>query len=145
MANGQQIAEQNFATFVAWLASKSVDEFRAMASRGVLSRKEIARECGFAQSALTQNPRIKAALKVKEDELRAGGVLPPLAPKVPDAEGELPLRESGRRRASMNADRMNRLELANAALRAENDELKRKLERYVLLDEALANTGRLLR
>lgn len=145
MANGQQIAGQNFATFVAWLASKSVDEFRAMASRGVLSRKEIAKECGFAQSALTQNPRIKAALKTKEDDLRAGGVLPPLAPKVSDAEGELPLRETGRQRASMNADRLNRLELDNAALRAENDELKRKLERYALLDEALANTGRLLR
>ena len=97
MANGQQIAGQNFATFVAWLASKSIDEFRAMTSRGVLSRKEIAKECGFAQSALTQNPRIKAALKAKEDELRAGGVLPSLAPKVSDAEGELPLRESGRR------------------------------------------------
>lgn len=145
MANGQQIAEQNFTAFVAWLASKSEKEFRAMASRGVLSRKEIAKECGFAQSALSQNPRIKGALKAKEDALRVSGVLPPLAPKADEPGGELPLRETGRQRAPMNAERLNRLELDNAVLRAENEELKRKLEKYVLLDEALATTGRLLR
>ncbi|NPT60052.1 VPA1267 family protein [Paraburkholderia elongata] len=145
MANGQQIAEQNFSAFVAWLASKTESEFRAMASRGVLSRKEIAKECGFAQSALSQNPRIKDALKAKEDALRDAGVLPPLAPKSDESGGELPLRETGRQRASVNAERLNRLELDNAALRAENEELKRKLEQYALLDEALATTGRLLR
>ncbi|KAA1014927.1 hypothetical protein FVF58_03105 [Paraburkholderia panacisoli] len=145
MANGQQIAEQNLVAFEAWLATKTENEFRAMASRGVLSRKEIAKECGFAQSALSQNPRIKAVLKAKEDELRAAGVLPPLAQKTVEAEGELPLREAGRQRASMNTERLNRLELDNAALRAENEALKRKLEKYTLLDEALATTGRLLR
>lgn len=145
MANGQQIAEQNFVMFVAWLASKSVDEFRAMASRGVLSRKEIATECGFAQSALSQNPRIKATLKAKEDELRVAGVLPPLAQKPAEAEGVLPMREPGRQRQAMAAERLSRLELDNAMLRAENEELKRKLEKYALLDEALATTGRILR
>jgi hypothetical protein len=145
MANGQQIAEQNFTTFLAWLASKSRSEFRAMVSRGVLSRKEIAKECGFAQSALSQNPRIKGALKAKEDELRDAGLLPPIALKADEPKGELPLRETGRQRASVNAERLSRLELDNAALRAENEELKRKLEKYVLLDEALATTGRLLR
>ncbi len=42
MASGQQLAEVNYNTFVAWAASKTDDDFRAMTSRGVLSRKEIA-------------------------------------------------------------------------------------------------------
>jgi hypothetical protein len=67
MASGQQLAEQNVAAFAAWVASKTDDDFRAMANRGVLSRKEVAKECGFAKSALDQNPRIKAA------SARAGG------------------------------------------------------------------------
>jgi hypothetical protein len=146
MANGQQIAAQNYDVFTTWLGSKSIDEFRAMVSRGVLSRKEIAKECGFALSALTQNPRIKASLKAKEDELRDAGVLPPLAPKPDGDVASKPImREVGRQRAAMNTERLNRLEQDNAALRAENEELKRKLERYSLIDEALAATGRLLR
>ena len=63
MASGQQLSEQNVKTFASWVSSKVDDDFRAMASRGVLSRKEIAAECGFAKSALYQNPRIKAALR----------------------------------------------------------------------------------
>jgi hypothetical protein len=66
MANGKQIAEQNFQIFQTWIASKADSGFRQMVSRGVLSRKEIAKECGFAKSALDQNPRIKAALTGKE-------------------------------------------------------------------------------
>jgi regulator of replication initiation timing len=40
---------------------------------------------------------------------------------------------------------LKRLEQENASLRAENDELKRQLERYVVLQEALSLTGRLPR
>ena len=66
MASGQQLSEQNFLVFNTWLASKTDGEFRQLASRGVLSRKEIAIECGFSKSVLDQNPRIKALLKDKE-------------------------------------------------------------------------------
>lgn len=52
MASGRQLAEQNVATFAAWVASKNDHDFRAMVSRGVLSRTEVAKECGFAKSAL---------------------------------------------------------------------------------------------
>ena len=38
MASGRQIAEQNAKLFAAWAASKTDDDFRAMANRGVLSR-----------------------------------------------------------------------------------------------------------
>lgn len=145
MASGQQLAEQNVQVFIAWVASKSDHDFRAMASRGVLSRKEVARECGFSRSALDQNPRIKAALRELEDNLRLRGILPPVV--SPDAEAtQVPLiREPGLGRAAKDAERLRRLEQENAALKAEVSELKRTVEKYAVLRDALAMSGRVPR
>lgn len=52
MASGREAAHENFQRFTQWIASKTDENYRAIASRGVLSRKEIARECGFAKSVL---------------------------------------------------------------------------------------------
>lgn len=145
MASGQQIAEQNFQTFSAWVASKSDHDFRAMASRGVLSRKEIAVECGFAKSALDQNPRIKASLRSLEDSLRQRDVLPPFIERDPDAIAVPVMREPGKLRSVQDAERLRRLEHENASLKAENAELKRVVEKQSILREALALTGRLPR
>jgi len=145
MASGKQIAEQNFQSFQAWLVSKTDADFRQMVSRGVLSRKEIAKECGFAKSALDQNPRIKAALKTAEDGLRKRGILPALEEQPPVDGAVPPMREIGQQRAARDSERLKRLEQENASLRAENNELKRQLERYVVLQEALTLTGRLPR
>ena len=93
MASGQQISEQNVKAFAVWVASKTDDDFRAMAGRGVLSRREIAKECGFAKSALDQNPRIKAALRGLEDALRVRGVLPPVVEKSADEAAKPLMRE----------------------------------------------------
>lgn len=145
MASGRQIAEHNAELFAAWVASKTDEDFRAMASRGVLSRKEIAIECGFAKSALDQNPRIKAGLRELEDALRARGVLPPAVEKsVVDAATPL-MREPGKLRGALDAERLRRLETDNASLKAEVAELKRSLEKHAILSEALALTGRLPR
>lgn len=145
MANGRQISEENVKTFASWLASKSDVDFRAMASRGALSRKEIAIECGFAKSALNQNPRIKVALMDLESSLRARGVLPPLVEKSA-AEAAAPLmREPGALRGALDAERIRRLETDNAILKAENAELKRALEKFTVLRDALAQTGRVPR
>lgn len=145
MASGQQLAEQYLVTFTAWLATKTDAEFRAMASRGVLSRKEVAKECGFSPSVLTQNPRVNSMLKEKEGELRDRGVLPPVVRSANDDVTEAPTRVRGKSHAAADAEYLKRLETENASLRAELAEVKRKLERYELLDEALATTGRLLR
>ena len=75
MANGQQIAEQNHAAFLAWATSKSDGDFREYVHRGKLKRSEIATECGFGKSALVQNPAIRSALESLEAELRVAGVL----------------------------------------------------------------------
>jgi hypothetical protein len=145
MASGQQIAEQNVKIFATWVASKTDDDFREMTSRGVLSRKEIATECGFAKSALDQNPRIKAALRELEDALRTRGVLPPAVEKSANEVAQPLMREPGKLRGALDAERLRRLETDNASLKAEVSELKRSLEKHAILSEALALTGRLPR
>lgn len=145
MANGRQISEQNVQTFNSWVASKTDNDFRAMASRGVLSRTEIATECGFSKSSLDQNPRIKAFLRELEDTLRIRGVLPSAAAKTVDDATKPLLREPGKLRGALDAERLRRLETDNASLKAEISELKRVLEKSAILSEALALTGRLPR
>lgn len=145
MSSGRQLGEQNVAVFAAWVASKTDDDFRAMANRGVLLRKDVAKECGFAKSALDQNPRIKAALHELEEGLRLRGVLPPAVERDPEAPQAPVMREPGRLRAAQEAERLRRLEQENAGLKAEVAELKRTVEKYAVLRDALALTGRLPR
>lgn len=145
MASGQQIAEENVQRFTTWAASKTEADFRDMVVRGVLSRTEIAAECGFAKSALAQNPRIREALKKLESDLRERGVLPRLAGGDDVVASSPPSRAGDSARSARDAERLSRLEQENASLRAENAELKRLLARYTVLQEALAETGRLPR
>ena len=141
MASGADKGARNVEAFRRWQAAKTDDDYRQMVHRGALSRTEIARECRFAKSALLQNPAIRAALKELEDCLRARGVLPPL-----DRDGvPLPSREPGTRKAVQLDQRLKRLEQENAALRAEVGELKAALKRYALLEEVMAETGRVPR
>ena len=127
------------------MASKTDDDYRAMVSRGMLSRTEIAKECGFAKSALDQNPRIKSALRELEMRLRERGVLPPAATPTPGDSQAPRMREPGGQRARLDAERLRRVEQENASLRAENAELKRLLGQHAILREALALSGRLPR
>jgi hypothetical protein len=151
MANGQQIAEENVLTFMTWSLSKKDSDFRNMAVRGSLSRTEIAAECGFAKSALRQNPRIKSALRSLEDGLRKRGILPPVAAEAAtggDQEefGVLPTPQSSQSGMSaMDARRLSRLETDNAALKAEVSELKRQLGKFTIIQEVLSETGRMPR
>ncbi|GAA0406187.1 VPA1267 family protein [Massilia aurea] len=145
MANGQQLAEQNFQTFCSWVESKTSDDFRQMVVRGGLSRREIAAQCGFSTSALNQNPRIKTALFAKEESLREVGILPSKVSKVDDGLALQLLPASGTVSRSVDAERLKRLEQENASLKAENQELKRQLEKFVVLREVLSTTGRLPR
>lgn len=146
MANGQQIAEQNFQVFTAWLSSRTDDDFRQLVTRGSLSRKEIAAQCRFSVSSLNQNPRIKSALSAKEAALRESGVLPAVAGKLDDFAITLSnVAQPNSPRRSLDAERLRRLEQENASLRAENRQLKQELERYAVIREVLAMTGRMPR
>lgn len=139
--SGQQKADQNLATFLSWVASKSDADFRDMVLRGQLNRKEIARECGFAKSVLLQNPRVKESLRSLEAQLRERDILPPVAdPTTPS-----PAIDAPNPRAAADKARLKRLEAENAALRAEVMELRGQLQRYRLMDDVLSTTGRLPR
>ncbi|MGF6555469.1 hypothetical protein ABIA48_001849 [Pseudomonas sp. S30_BP2TU TE3576] len=157
MANGKQLAEQNLAIFIGWVASKNDTDFRKIIARGVLSRTEIARECGFAKSALNQNPRIKNSLHALEEQLRARAVLPPRAP-LPDTEvkggaetcrSEMSVADQNKaERAAIEgreSELLHRLQLENANQKAEITELRRRLSKYESLHQALASTGRVPR
>ena len=145
MANGQQIAAENVRKFTVWMAAKTDADFRSMVIRGVLSRKVISEECRFATSVLTQNPTVCKELAKLETALRERGLLPPVASSAKQEPGALPLRQPDPLRHARDAERLSRLEQENAALKAENSELKRLLSRYTVLQEVLAETGRLPR
>jgi hypothetical protein len=143
MANGQQLAEINYQRFLRWIDEKSDHDFRQMESRGVLSRTDIAKECGISKSSLDSNPRIKAELKRLENGLRERGVLPQLAPKEADGS-EMPLRPRDAANR-LDAARLKRLEQENASLRAENKVLKEQLRSFSTLQQVLQTTGRVPR
>lgn len=146
MSSGRQVADENVQKFAVWMAAKTDDEYRSLVSRGVLSRTEIAAECGFAKSALAQNPRVRQALLDLENALRQRGVLPALVEAAPSAEApSLKQRLTSGLVAARDAERLKRLEQDNASLRAEVAELKRLLSRYEDLQEALAEVGRVPR
>jgi len=147
MASGRQVAEESLQTFQVWILGKSDDDFRAMESKGVLNRTNMAKECGFGTSTFRQNPRVKQALNELEDDLRHRGVLPPKVEESAEETGSqaIVMREPSRLKAAQESERLRRLEQENAALRAEVAELKQAVEKYAVLREALAQTGRIPR
>lgn len=104
--SGRQIAENNVATFASWMASKTDDDFRAMANSGVLCRTEIATECGFSPSVLNQNPRVKKLRQDLEKELRERGVLPPAVEMTVEDAAKPLVREPGKLRGAIDAERL---------------------------------------
>ena len=145
MASGRQLADENVAKFVAWIASKTDADFRSLAIRGVLSRSDITAECGFARSVLTQNPRIRTALRELEDQLRERGVLPRAAQGAAGESDDAAPPALASAGSFRDVDRLRRLEQENAALRAELVEVKQRLSRFAVLQDVLAETGRLPR
>lgn len=145
MASGQQLAEENVRKFATWAAGKADEDFRSMVLRGVLSRTDIAAECGFAKSVLSQNPRIRESLRELEEQLRGRGVLPKPAAEATGSPVEPRTRQAEGVGSARDAERLKRLEQENASLRAELTEVKRALSRYAVLQDALAETGRLPR
>lgn len=145
MSSGRQVADENVKKFVVWVSSKTDDDFRSLVLRGVLSRSDIAAECRFAKSVLNQNPRIKESLKALEEQLRGRGVLPKPANEGQGGLSEAPLKPAEGVGRARDAERLKRLEIENASLRAELAEVKDALSRYAILQEALAETGRLPR
>jgi len=135
--------EENYLLFLSWMGSKSEDDYKQMHYRGQLSRKQIATECNFGKSALTQNDHIREELKNLENNLRNHGILPEIIEKK--STDKLPERDVSKTRNTLNSARLSKLEQEATALRAENSHLKDMLKKYELLDEAISESGRMPR
>lgn len=145
MANGRQLAEEYAQRFTAWMASKTDDDFRNMVMRGMLSRVEIAKECSFGKSVLSQNSEVRKALADLEASLRERRILPPVSNSQDGDAAPHHARQVNPAHLARDAERLSRSEQDRASLRAENAELKRQLARFTVLQEVLAETGRLPR
>ncbi len=80
-----------------------------------------------------------------DDLQRLRGWLPLVVAPDPNSPPTPLVREPGGRKASQAEERLRRLEDENAILKAEVGELKRALEKYTVLSEALALSGRVPR
>ena len=141
MANGQQKAEENFHKYQAWESSQTTESLKQIIYRESLSRKEIALACGFAKSALNQNPAIKNALSDFENKLREKGVLPPTT--AAGAEKVSQDKEYDAKVVKQNKDskRLSSLEAENIELKATIAELENKLARFGELSEVMSEIG----
>ena len=142
--NGQQRGQENLKAFKTWIAQREKNNDWLEYVQGVkLKRKDMAQECLMSRSAFLQNPEIKKTLQELEEDLRARGILPlKMVRKTDEALSERDIHHNKHQR---DLARLSRLEQENAALRAENAQLKAALTGYALLEEALAETGRVPR
>ena len=146
--NGRDAAAVNVSRFEAWIAEReSAKDWSDYVRGDKLNRSEVATECGFALSVLRQNPAVKSALEALESRLRGQGILKASLPGETAKTNDPATLSTDHRimRAKSQADqRVKALEEQNAALRAENRELRDRLRQLEHLDAHLAATGRLL-
>ncbi len=141
MASGQQKAQQNLEAFEVWKATQTDDDFKQIVFRGQLNRIEVAKGIGCGKSALNQNPALKKALKVLEDELRGKGVLPPLFDSAKKNAGKPKAYDNTANRKHLDSKRLSSLEAENIELKAKVKELEKRLERFGELSETLSEMG----
>lgn len=135
-SNGAQDGERNVQTFLAWLAD--VEDFKPYIYQGVLSVSKVARECRLNRDVFYTNPEIRdvhwpALNRRLEDE----GVLKPRIARPVEA-----IRRPPQRSAASEA-RIKQIQEENEAIKAENHELRKQLEKFKGIDEILHTTGRL--
>lgn len=141
MSNGQQKALQNLEAFQVWQATQTHDDFQQIIVRGQLNRGEVAKAVGCGKSALTQNPALKKALALLEENLREKGVLPPLKQAVKDNIEKPKQYDNTVNLKQLNSKRLSTLESENIELKAKVNELENKLKRYGELSETLYEMG----
>jgi hypothetical protein len=153
MPSMAQLAAQAVQRFNAWVDDRDrADDWAEYVRNGKLNRSELSKECGFGRAALQQNPGLETALVELEKRLGEQGVLsaPPLLLQTltPEQQAHVgaaneQVHRSMAARATLEK-RVKALEEQNAALRAENGDLRERLRRTALAEVHLAETGRLL-
>ncbi len=141
MKNGQQKGNENQEAFSKWIQERNTtDDWPNYIYRGKVNRREIAKECKFAESVTRQNPRVRYLIEELEIDLEKRGIL------IPD-DRPADIRAAEKREqldSQFDKRKLMKLEEQNAQLLAENVCLKEKLKDYNLFDEHLMETGRLV-
>jgi hypothetical protein len=131
-----QDGERNTQAFLTWL--RSVEDFKPYIHQGLLSISRVARECGLNRDVFYTNPEIRDVhWPALNERLGHEGVLRPRVANPVDAVRKTP------QRSPTNEARIKQIQEENEAVKAENRELRRQLERLKGIDEVLHTTGRL--
>ncbi|TXH77658.1 DUF6262 family protein [Thauera aminoaromatica] len=135
-SNGVQDGERNTQRFLTWLAS--VEDFKPYILQGVLSISRVARECGLNRDVFYTNPEIRDVHWPQLNKrLEHEGVLRSRVANPVEA----PRRTT--QRSAANEARIKQIQEENEAVKAENRELRKQLEKFKAIDEILHTTGRL--
>jgi hypothetical protein len=135
-SNGVQDGIDNVKRFVEWCSE--VTDFKAYVYQGTLSVSRVAREAGLNRDVFYTNPEIRDNLwPALIRQLEQQGVL---MSRVANPV-ELIRREP--RRSAASEARVKQIQEENEALKAENIEFRKRLEKFEGMDEILRTTGRL--
>ena len=133
---GSMEGQANVHRFLAWQAE--VEDFRPYVHQGSLSMSRVSRECGLNRDVFYTNPEIRD--KLWPDllhRLESEGILRQRAANPVDMITRQP-------RGSAASDaRVKQIQETNEALTAENRKLRKQLERFKGMEDALNTTGRL--
>ena len=135
-SNGQLEGEAHVAMFLQWQAQ--VEDFKPFVYQGLLSKSKVAREAGILRDVLYTNPEIRDLLwPALVNKLELEGVL---RPRVANPVEVMPAQH---KKSAASEARVKQIQEENEALKAENRELRKQLERYGSMEEILRTTGRL--
>jgi hypothetical protein len=132
--NGIQDGQRNVETFLSW--SSNVSDWKPFVSQGLLSVSRLAKECDLNRNVFYTNPELRDVH------------LPALVSRLED-DGFLrsrvanPVQLTRQKRGGAVSDaRIKQIQEESEAVKAENRELRRQLERLKGIDEILHSTGR---
>lgn len=126
--SGADVGKKHLRTLKIYLRGIRTRAARLPARNGKVNVTAVALACGFDRGVLYQNPRCKRLLR--------------LAAKWYGIEGPAERLDAAPDERDPRDDRIRDLEAKNAALLAENHDLRRKLIRLQHVDDEMAETGR---
>lgn len=135
-SNGILDGVANAQAFLDW--QTSVDDFKPFVHQGALNVSRVARESGLKREVFYTNPEIRDRLwPALLHRLEIEGVL---RRRVANPV-EVIARQT--KSSAVNDARIKQIQEENEALKAENRELRKQLERFNGIEEVLHTTGRL--
>jgi hypothetical protein len=121
-----EVSEEHHTSLLAYIDRLRTADLKFPGHLGKVNKTAVARACGFSREVFQQNLRFSITL---EEAVKTIGI------EVPQVELPEP-------RNTSDKATILRLEQQLSALRSENYELRRRLRRYEVLAEHMANTGR---